>query len=689
MEITFSNVQKKYTNKSRSKVALNSINLTLTSGLTFIIGESGSGKTSLVNLLSLQDEATAGSIWIDGININTYSRQQKQKVLNSQIGLVYQDINLIDDLTIMDNILLPLKLQNKTIDNQKINDILKKLNLEADILNDHPINLSGGQKQRVAIARTMVKDASIIIADEPTGAVDHKNAISIMEIFKELAQNCLIVVVSHNLELANRYADRIIELENGNIVSDNIIANFESNILKENITSTSNNSPKLPLSYTLKFALINIKKKFLRLFFAVITLFLTVAMLLATRSIINYHDLPNIELAIKESQINYGTLLRTRPSDGLFNFSFSQSEADNFANLIGADSIIPVNNSIASIGESLSINISDNISDNISEIGSAIYGGFYSATAEQFEALNIDYVGSVPSGEHNQIMLTSVICYALGWVSRADANNRAVLTEIINTKKYTLYSYWWNWPNSRTDFEISGIIINSLDFLDQDESSGEYSDFRNSQIFSDVGFSPFKFNQIWIDSANPEPAPLTYNKIYVSLAERNYTKISNYNDRLSEHENGSYKVLWKYSNSFDGVEDFKTVYIQITLILAGFFLILSIITFLGFVYNSISLLLPKIKILRSLGASMLDCQKIFIIQNIIFSVIIMTLTFITQKIIYYNINKFMSMNLNFIFKWLKINFLDGLIALMLLILVASLISYLLLFRNYKKKQIFS
>ena len=213
-------LNKIYRSKKRKKChALKNINLTLPDeGFIFVLGKSGSGKSTLLNLIGGLDSITGGKIEVDGNNLAELKEKAFCNYRNTHIGFVFQDYHLIDELTVYDNIALSLDLR-RIEDEGKIKEALEKVDL-VGYEDRYPHELSGGEQQRVAIARAIVKKPRIILADEPTGNLDTNTAQAIIRILKELSKNCLILIVSHNINDAYSYADRIIELKKGEIVDD-------------------------------------------------------------------------------------------------------------------------------------------------------------------------------------------------------------------------------------------------------------------------------------------------------------------------------------------------------------------------------------------------------------------------------------------------------------------------------------
>lgn len=220
--IKVSNLTKVYKSKKKDKcVALDNVSFTLDDkGFVFIIGKSGSGKTTLLGLIGGLDSITSGDVSVNGHSLSMYKNNDYVNYRNSMIGYIFQDFHLIDELTIFDNIAISLQLQDIE-DRDKILKALKDVGLEG-YENRYPKELSGGEKQRVAIARALVKDPSIILADEPTGNLDSKTTTQILDLLKELSKTRLVMIVSHNLNDARDYADRILELSYGKIINDYI-----------------------------------------------------------------------------------------------------------------------------------------------------------------------------------------------------------------------------------------------------------------------------------------------------------------------------------------------------------------------------------------------------------------------------------------------------------------------------------
>ena len=199
--------------------AVDSVNLTVEEGeFIAILGASGSGKSTLLHMIGCVDEPTIGHVYLNGQDIYALNDNKQSKLRRESISIVYQFYNLIPTLNVVENITLPLDLSRKKVDQEYLDEILKLLKLE-DRKKHLPNELSGGEQQRVAIGRALITRPSIILADEPTGNLDSKNSLEVMNILKRANEiyKQTIIMVTHDEELA-KFAKRIITMKDGNIV---------------------------------------------------------------------------------------------------------------------------------------------------------------------------------------------------------------------------------------------------------------------------------------------------------------------------------------------------------------------------------------------------------------------------------------------------------------------------------------
>ncbi len=217
-------------------------------GMIFLLGKSGSGKSTLLNLLGGLDSYNSGEIIIKSVSSKDFKQSHFDSYRNTYVGFIFQEYNVLEEFTVGANIALAIQLQGRKATDSEINEILKEVDLDG-FGDRKPNELSGGQKQRVAIARALVKKPEIIMADEPTGALDSNTGKAIFDTLKKLSRDKLVIVVSHDREFAEQYADRIIELADGKVISD--VELEETAITENNGISFKENTVEVPGGYHL------------------------------------------------------------------------------------------------------------------------------------------------------------------------------------------------------------------------------------------------------------------------------------------------------------------------------------------------------------------------------------------------------------------------------------------------------
>ena len=250
--IEIRNITKIYHSKTGASVkALDNVSVTFPErGMVFVLGKSGSGKSTLLNVIGGLDGCDGGEFIIKGKSSKDFVGSDFDAYRNTFIGFIFQEYNILDDFSVGANIGLALELQGKKATNEKINQILKDVDM-LDYAKRKPNELSGGQKQRVAIARALVKDPEIIMADEPTGALDSNTGKQILDTLKELSKTKLVIVVSHDVDFAEKYGDRIIEMKDGQIFRDVTKHEVEAVQMSEGILKMSDNLLRIERGYQL------------------------------------------------------------------------------------------------------------------------------------------------------------------------------------------------------------------------------------------------------------------------------------------------------------------------------------------------------------------------------------------------------------------------------------------------------
>lgn len=228
--ITLNNISKSY-GKVIKNTVLHNVNLSFEEGsFNSIIGASGSGKSTLLNIIGTLDKPSEGEVYIDSKRIDTLKKNELSKIRNELIGFIFQFHYLLPEFTALENVLMPYKIKSSNLSKdiiKRAHDLLNLVGLK-DVKNNLAVNMSGGQQQRTAIARALMNNPKIILADEPTGNLDSKSSENIYKLMRDINQkfNTTFIIITHDTRIAKK-ADRIIEIEDGNIKSDTININKE------------------------------------------------------------------------------------------------------------------------------------------------------------------------------------------------------------------------------------------------------------------------------------------------------------------------------------------------------------------------------------------------------------------------------------------------------------------------------
>lgn len=297
--LEFKNVKKQFV--ENGQVALNVSLKFPNRGLVAVTGKSGCGKSTLINLACLLDEPTSGEIFFNGKNLNKFKNKDKEKYRNEDVGIVFQHFNLLEEHNALFNIALPNQIKGvsyqKSLQNAHI--LIKKFNLDEKLCKTKVKFLSGGEKQRVAVLRSLINEPKIIFADEPTGALDIKNSVLVMDLLKEISKDRLVILVSHNSTLVKEYADRIITLQDGKLLDDETINKIEEKEFTEPPKKVIRTS-----SWTSKIALSNFIKRINRNFLSILSLCVG---LLSTLLILGFYQGAPISIDNEaKKQFDYG-----------------------------------------------------------------------------------------------------------------------------------------------------------------------------------------------------------------------------------------------------------------------------------------------------------------------------------------------------------------------------------------------
>ena len=242
MLLEVNNIRKVYTPRlsTQSTEALKNVNFSVDNGeYVAIMGESGSGKTTLLNILATFDKATSGSVLLNNLDLSKLKDKELADFRRDNLGFVFQDFNLLDNFSIKDNILLPLVLANKKYKDMeaRLEKVTKPLGIDK-LINKYPYEISGGQRQRVAVARAIITNPSLILADEPTGALDSKSTDQLLNVFDKLNEiGQTIIMVTHSVKTAAR-AKRVLFIKDGVVFHELRKGNATTNEMFQKINDT-------------------------------------------------------------------------------------------------------------------------------------------------------------------------------------------------------------------------------------------------------------------------------------------------------------------------------------------------------------------------------------------------------------------------------------------------------------------
>lgn len=549
--IELKNVCKEYKAKNRVVTkALNNINIKLpSSGLVFVLGKSGSGKSTLLNLIGCMDKVTSGNILINDKDISKLSESKLNDYRNSCFGFIFQEHNLIEKFSVYDNLKLPCALKKLKYKKDDYDKILNSVSL--DNLGYRRVNeLSGGQKTRVSIARALIKNPNVILADEPTGNLDSTNSIQIFEILKNISKDRLVIVVTHDTEYAYKYGDRVIEIEDGNITKDNIVNQINEDNKEIKIVKS-----RLSFVDAIKFSSLNLRRKTIRLIVISIIISATLTLfgysyLMSDIDIINTH----VKTMIDNNETEM-TLVKKISGKNLsdINPALSISDEDikyirnNITNNIELTYRLVLDNEFMKLEKNM-----DFENPNLELSYNAYYNHTYTESTfieKSKESLeNLKLIGSAPTG-NNDIAIYKVLAdyLLINGTIILDSDSKGNLiqktwypkdyNDLVNSHKKILLTNG-NFRNSKKYYVlITGIIDEDLSKFEVlktidrtkakheqktllDEFSNKYMPLLNLRIVSDSFYKDTIMDKNYILDNNLYDLTYTYNneKYYTSFS---------------------------------------------------------------------------------------------------------------------------------------------------------------------------
>lgn len=608
------NVNKTYTSKSKIQVkALDQVNLQFNSkGLVFILGKSGSGKTSLLNIIGGLDSANSSKIFINGKELKRFDERTCAEYRNSYIGFVFQEYNLMNNLNVYDNIALSLQLQKKPVSEEMIHNVLKEVDLMG--LEKRQLDeLSGGQKQRVAIARALIKDPVILLADEPTGNLDSETSTQIFELFKKLSKDKCVIVVSHDAEYAQKYADRIIELSDGHVIKDT-----NPTIIDEPIVIPEKRRAKLPFSLIWKMSFGNILNNKLRLLVTcIIVSFLTAVLSTVYTSLYvsnnvtkDLMDLSKQDHLLLVEPVPFQSDIILQPSaEYLYNRKLSsdvlikvrEMTVDNHAYLYHKTQIM-LDNDWVKVSD-LDIDLSDYtlleselIPKPNQDLLDAIQTSYLSFVSTPSDSVLLeDLIGRAPNDRYEV-----VVSNYLAQIFLTKYSNLSSIEELVENEVWLTFK-------DKMKLKLVGVVLNETPLLRSDTTILNTS-FTNLYVHPTFSrMNPFPTSQISYGVKISDDTD-------VRKLIKDYKTI------------GTFTILPRYTDTLNRYTRYELTLIMGLLVpLIGYFMIV----FLGnYIASSILFRKKQIGILRALGCEVNEMNKIFLIEAFLIGVFIMGLVLI-------------------------------------------------------------
>ncbi len=554
-----------------------------------ILGPSGSGKSTLLNIISAIEKPDEGHLYLGDLNIFQLKKKKQDYYRANYINYIFQNYNLINYLSVKDNLQVGLNIKGYKQSVKKSSNKLTKLGLNK-LMNKSTSKLSGGEQQRVAIARSLIADVKILLADEPTGALDSSNSIKVMNILKNISEKKLVIVVTHNEELAKKYSSRIIRINDGSIIED---SNPYNEINNENYNL---NKSKLSLINTIKMSLKNLKNKKVRTYLTTLAFSIGLISLTLVLAISNGFN-KEIKHFEEKSLYNYPLVISRERLD--LNKAFDIEEnvyKDGVINITNNNSMLVTND----IDESL-LNKVKTIDEDLID-GISLYKNINNSYKDyMFVSPNDSYfdliVGDYPKNEH-EILLLLDSSKSINEVVAKSFDIKEVKYESIINKQIKIENKL---------VSISGVVISNNDYF-KDYSGIIYnSDLVKSEII-DIFIFPKDYKS----------------KLLIKEQFKDYNLIDD-----------SETVISMTKGFVSGISYVLIAFSIISLIVS--IIMISIVT-----YISVLERYREIGILKSLGATSKDIKKLFLSENLIIGIFSSIITLEVSTLLSNMINKFIA-----------------------------------------------
>ena len=638
--IELNNVSRFYLiGKEQKKYVLKNITLSLPNhGLISILGKSGSGKSTLLNLIGKIDKPSEGTVFFNGEDISKYREKKTVQFRTQVISFIFQHYHLLESQSAIYNVMLPALINgdNYKTAHKKATKLLKSFSIDESLFEKRAADLSGGEKERIAILRSFINEPKVILADEPTGALDKENALLTMNALEKISEKSLVIVVTHNVKLAEQYSDRIIKMSDGRIIKDERINNLFKITDNNPLTKNKNN-----LDWLNKIVLSNFVKRFKRNIFSISALVVGLVSSMLIFGFSNGKDASIIRSM--EKQFDYGTASINKENK-----------------LISADSPITLIQTIRPD------------SDEMIEIGQACtdfhicysYGALVSPIPEFYlneqaidglsylpvysfidKSTNHDLLkkGKFPSFDTlNQVVINEQAYTLLNKELKYDS-----LNSFIRIKEQRAYSYVTGDLEKPeiTDYfvydrlvQIVG-VVDEIDFLNSPKVFYSYvamDEYMNETFLNNL--SEYQGETSWkdrvIDAANNEPLSSYSCHLFLKDIDK-ISSLRNIKDVLDE----------KYSVTANGLTIEETLFslvdaasigmeVFLAIALVGIVLILGIISFAS--YNED---IKDSAILLCYGARRDDVALIYVIESVLLGLISVVISFVLGLVLAKPINE--------------------------------------------------
>ncbi len=507
--IRIDNITKQYQSKHNTVTAIHDLSLSIGErGLVFLVGRSGCGKTTLLNLIGGMDAVTSGEITVAGRSLSRFSPKEYDAYRNTFVGFVFQDFNLIEELTVAENIGFALELQGKKPSAAEIEQALSQVELDG-MGNRYPKELSGGQKQRIAIARALIKKPRILLADEPTGALDETTGRQILELLKKLSHDTLVLIVSHDREFATQYGDRIIELADGKLISDT------GDTEAAEVTPAPTVKSRLSFATCLKLAWRYLKSRKLRV--AVVALLSVAALLMVsvTDLISAYDKQTAIISSLYENQTPYVTLLKEKNiHDTWYGDGFQFTDADIQSLAQRTNTVVKGVYTPPFASMELSQNYGSTLvmNEHYGEYVPAL-SGFVEFSPEELDAFGFTLLaGNLPTGNSNEIAITD---YAYqSFIRTGYCHYTGPTLDLLSEKNEKIASVIWDEflqdpagysiGHNVADFSLNSRTVSAVNTPEDLIGKSIFIDSRNYTITGiiDTGFDESRYADLTADDFN-------------------------------------------------------------------------------------------------------------------------------------------------------------------------------------------